>query len=100
MQKALNLPSEVYNIDTGKNEKTILKVKDIEVEDKFASHQIALNDFVLEFKKKAGKINYFDEKFMSGLINIRPDGMIRLENADLFLEQDMGTESAKQLRDK
>lgn len=100
MQKYLNLPNEIYNIETMKTEKVILKEKDVIVEEKFASHQIALNDFVLEFRRKHGKIKYFDEKFLSGMVNIRPDGMIRLDNVDLFLEQDMGTESAKQLRDK
>lgn len=100
IQKYLEIPNEIYNIDTKKQEKTILKEKDVLVEEKYIPHQTALNEFVLEFKKRFGKINYFDEKFLSGMANIRPDGMIRLENVDLFLEQDMGTESAKQLRDK
>lgn len=100
VQKYMEIPNEIYNIETKKYEKTILKEKDVIVEEKYASHQIALNNFVLNFRKQYGKTNYFDEKFLSGMANIRPDGMIRLENVDLFLEQDMGTESAKQLRDK
>lgn len=98
-----NLPAETYNINTKKIEKCFLKERDVIVEEKFANHQIALNEFVLEFKKQKGDIEYYDEKFLSnsGLSNIRPDGMIRLENnIDLFLEQDMGTESSKQLLEK
>ena len=100
MQKYLEIPNEIFNIDTKKAEKVILKAKDIIIEDKFAPHQIALNEFVLNFRAKYGKIEYFDEKFLSGMANIRPDGMIRLENCDLYIEQDMGSETGKQLRDK
>ena len=92
--------NEIFNIDTKKAEKVILKAKDIIIEDKFAPHQIALNEFVLNFRAKYGKIEYFDEKFLSGMANIRPDGMIRLDNCDLYIEQDMGSETGKQLRDK
>lgn len=105
IQKYLNIPNEIYNTNTGRVEKTILRENDVIVEEQFASHQIALNDFVLNFKYLYNKhynknFEYFDEKFMYFIGRFRVDGMIRLENCDLFLEQDMGTESAKQLRDK
>lgn len=100
IQNNLNIPSEVYNIDTKKIEKTILKEKDINIRPEYIPHQVALNDFVLSFRVKYGKIKYYDEKFLSSMKSIRPDGMIRLDTIDLFLEQDMGSETAKQLRDK
>lgn len=100
LQNKLNIPSEVFNIDKGKVEKTILKQKDVAIKPEYISHQVALNDFVLNFRRKYGKIEYFDERFLSGMINIRPDGMIRLPHIDLFLEQDMGSETSKQLSDK
>ena len=101
VKKYLNMPNEIYNIEKNKNEKVFLNLSDVLIEDKYVKHQNALNEFVLEYKSRYGKINYFDEKFISGMTSIlRPDGMIRLNNTDLYLEQDMGTESAKQLRDK
>lgn len=96
----LKIPVEVYNAETGKIEKQILKAKDITIEDKYINHQVSLNDFVLEFGKKTKDIEYYDEKFLSGMKIIRPDGLIKVGGVDLFLEQDMGTESNAQLLDK
>ena len=44
--------------------------------------------------------DYYDEKFVSMYTKIRPDGMIRILDVDLFLEMDMSTESRAQLIDK
>ena len=101
MKKYLDIPNETYNIERNRYEKSLLNLSDVLIEDKYIRHQVALNEFVLEYKSHYGKINYYDEKFISGLSTIlRPDGMIRIGNIDLYLEQDMGTENAKQLRDK
>lgn len=99
-QEYLNIPNETYNAETGKIEKSTLKISDVIVEDKYVNHQVSLNDFVLEFKAQYGEIEYYDEKYLSDMKIIRPDGLIRIGNVDLFLEQDMGTESFKQLCDK
>lgn len=100
-------PCETYDYRTGKVKKTLPDLKDILIEDRYISHQLALNDFVLEFFAQSKsieelpKIEYFDEKFLSSLKHIRPDGSLRVgDHLDIFLEQDMSTESAKQLRDK
>lgn len=68
------------------------------------NHQVHLNQFVIDFKKLADKKNlkwkYFDEKYVSQYVNIRPDGLIQLLDTDFFLEMDMSTESQVQLTNK
>lgn len=102
VKRFLNIPNEIYNIERNKYEKVVLSLSDILIEDKYVKHQTSLNDFVLEYMcQYKEEVDYYDEKFISGNSTIlRPDGMIRLKNADLYLEQDMGTESRKQLMDK
>lgn len=69
-------------------------------------HQIYLNQFALDFKNIykhraiTDKLEYFDEKYVSQYLSIRPDGLIRLPKVDFFLEMDMNTESKVQLEDK
>ena len=99
-QRYLNIPNEIYNAETGKNEKSVLRASEVVIEEKFVQHQLALNEFVLEFRKKQGDIDYYDEKYLSGMKIIRPDGLIKIGGTDILLEQDMGTESSKQLADK
>lgn len=99
-QRYLNIPNEIYNAETGKNEKSVLRASEVVIEEKFVQHQLALNEFVLEFRKKQGNIDYYDEKYLSGMKIIRPDGLIKIGGTDILLEQDMGTESSKQLADK
>lgn len=102
IQRFLNIPNEIYNIERNKYEKVMMNLSDVIIEDKYVKHQTSLNEFVLEYMRLYGEeVDYYDERFISGNTTIlRPDGMIRLKNADLYLEQDMGTESRKQLMEK
>lgn len=71
-------------------------------------HQIALNEFVLDFDKRAEPFNleniYYDEKFVpdKGISSrrARPDGIIELPNVTLYLEMDMNTERSARLNSK
>lgn len=70
---------------------------------RLVNHQVGLNQFVLMFNERApDKLNWkhYGEKFVSSYFGIRPDGMIRLFDIDIFLEQDMNTESEYQLLGK
>ena len=70
------------------------------------NHQVNLNQFVLDFKNRYEENSYkmvwryYDEKYVSQYVNIRPDGLIRLIDTDFFLEMDMSTESKAQLIEK
>lgn len=68
------------------------------------NHQVHLNRFVLDFSHLAQdeQLNWkhYGEKFVSQYHGIRPDGMIRFYDIDIFLEQDMATESKTQLMNK
>jgi len=87
-----------------KENKVLPKSCDLKICSRNINHQLHLNKFALELEsyvppQVAGK--YFDEKFMPEAGNfIMPDGMYQLEKEILFLEMDMGTESAKRLAQK
>ena len=82
------------------------RAHELKLQPKNIPHQVHLNQFMIDFKTiyehKNLKIpwNYYDEKYVSQYTKIRPDGMIRLLDVDLFLEMDMSTESKTQLEDK
>ena len=82
------------------------RASELKLQPKNISHQVHLNQFLLDFKTiycyKNLQIpyNYFDEKYVSQYTKIRPDGLIRLLDVDLFLEMDMSTESKVQLETK
>lgn len=71
---------------------------------RLVNHQVHLNRFVLDFDKLAENENlnyeHFGEKYVSHYFGIRPDALIRFYEADIFLEQDMNTESKTQLMQK
>lgn len=104
------IPKEVFDEEKQRIVKTYLTESDLFVSPKQISHQLALSQFVIDFdsvykKKKKESTNYlpykyYDEKYISKFEIIRPDGLIEIGNIYLFLEQDMGTESRKQLNEK
>lgn len=106
----ISLNNDFFDVKTKKIRSGILKENTIRILPRLMEHQIALNQFVVDFTRKIyrtpqfkkAKFRYFDEKFMSKYSHIRPDGMISFPEVkmDLFLEEDMGTESQKQLIDK
>ena len=79
---------------------------ELKLQPKNIPHQVHLNQFMLDFKTvysyKQLDIpwTYFDEKYVSQYTKIRPDGLIRILDVDLFLEMDMSTESKVQLEAK
>ncbi|MEG1301224.1 MAG: replication-relaxation family protein [Erysipelotrichaceae bacterium] len=102
-----NLNNDFFDTKTKKMRTGTLKASAIQMLPRLMNHQIALNQFVIDFstifKKQENydtKFTYHDEKFMSKYLFVRPDGMISFNNLELFLEMDMGTENKKQLIDK
>ena len=103
--KYAQLPSEIYDIDNDVVIKTLTKISDITVTNRYVDHQTEMNEFLLQFsllacRQKIPNVQVYDEKFLSNYVNIRPDSLIRIGDLDLFVEQDMGTETLKQLNDK
>lgn len=66
-------------------------------------HQLALNDFILTFKKEHPDLNfeYYDELFIPNKSSImNPDGILKFNGRIFFLEMDMKTERSTALRSK
>lgn len=87
-----------------KRDKTLPKSCDLKICDRNVNHQLHLNKFAMELQSYVPSqisYSYYDEKFMPAAGNfIMPDGMFEMTEEILFLEMDMGTESAKRLAQK
>lgn len=98
------IPLEIFNPDTKIVKRGYYRAGELKMHTRLINHQVHLNQFVLEFqeiaKQKGLKWKYYDEKYVSQYLTIRPDGLIQLLDTDFFLEIDMGSESKKQLKDK
>lgn len=101
---ARDMPNEIFDENTKAVKRGYYTAADLKLNTRFLNHQIHLNQFMLDFEKKARNYNipwsYYDEKFLSQYVGMRPDGMITILDHDLFLEIDMATESRAQLIDK
>ena len=112
-KKGIEIVREEFDVPINIIDKKDKKIKrgyytssELKMLSRLIPHQIHLNQFVLDLKKayeyKNLKMNleYYDEKYVSQYINIRPDGLFRLLDTDFFLEMDMNSESQKQLKEK
>lgn len=99
-----DIPQEIWDNKTKIAKKGYYTASDLAMNTRLMNHQIHLNQFMLEFEDRARKLkipwNYYDEKFLSQYVGMRPDGMITILDNDLFIEIDMATESKKQLEEK
>ena len=92
--------------DNGQILRGYRRAHELKLQPKNIPHQVHLNQFMIDFKTiynyKELEIpwDYYDEKYVSQYRKIRPDGLIRMLDVDLFLEMDMSTESRAQLIDK
>ncbi len=98
-----NIPKEIMDLDTGKMKNALRLAGSLKMKPNNLRHQMALNQFELAFEERAaGEIafTYQDEKFLDLYTVIRPDGLIQLNQVDLFLEMDMSTEKSDALLSK
>ena len=99
-----DIPNQIYDQDKKVVKRGYYTQAELAMNTRLVNHQVHLNQFMLEFEERARAMglpwNYYDEKFLSAYVNIRPDGMITLLDHDLFIETDMATESKAQLIEK
>jgi len=109
--RAIEIIRDTYGLATNivDYEKNIIKrgyytAGELKMLPRLINHQVHLNRFVLDFKHLAKDENlnwkHYGEKHVSHYFGIRPDAMIRFYDVDIFLEQDMATESKTQLMGK
>lgn len=76
---------------------------ELKLNENIVSHQLSLNQFVIDFKSIADEIDYkyYDEIYISSVFdNIRPDGLLCIGDTCYFLEMDMNTERKSRLVNK
>lgn len=97
-----DLPANIYDYNQGVIRRGYYRASELKITPKYISHQLKLNQFLIDFKLKEHDIywKYYDEKYISQFRNIRPDGLLTMFDVDFFIEIDMATESKKQLYDK
>ena len=82
---------------------SILSAGKVALKPQIAAHQLALNQFVMDFMNCYPDIvfDYYDEKYISKIFSqIRPDGIIKTSHCLYFLEMDMNTEREARLLQK
>lgn len=112
------LVKEIIDSDKNKIKKGYNNLGENNMLTRIMNHQVHLNEFVLETEENISKLNqlenisieykYSDEKQVSKYLYIRPDGLLSVnitnndakDSFDFFLEMDMATETAKQLKHK
>jgi hypothetical protein len=97
-----DLPTNIYDAKKQVVRRGYYRASELKIHPKNINHQLALNQFVVDFSKQAVNIvyKYYDEKYVSQFANIRPDGMLTIMDTDFFIEMDMATESRRQLLQK
>ena len=102
LKKQYAWPDNIYDEKGKQHQKGYLIESELNIKEKFATHQYNLNCFALRLMDSF-KDNYFlyeDERHINSFVGIRPDGIFTLNNTVYFLEMDMGTENVKQLQEK
>lgn len=90
-----DIPVEVLDLETGTMKRALKTASDLKMKPNNIRHQVALSTFHLMFDARSHHdffYTYEDEKFIRVSAAVRPDGLIQMNNADLLLEIDMGTE--------
>lgn len=106
VREVLDLPTNIITSDKKIIKRGYYRASDLRVLPHFMNHQIHLNEFVLQFQERFKTehpelpCHYYDEKHMGVYDIIRPDGLIRFLDVDIFLEMDMNKESKAQLQKK
>lgn len=64
------------------------------MDEKIVNHQLSLNEFVLRFRDNYSfPFSYYDEKYVSQIFSdMRPDGLLKINDNYYFLEMDMCSE--------
>lgn len=102
-REVLDIPSNIYDRDLRKVKRGYFRASELKIIPRNINHQIMLNQFFIDFYMAIGKyvpFQYYDEKYITDFIDIRPDGLIRAFDIDFFVETDMSTESQSQLHEK
>lgn len=101
VKETTDLQEEIVN-DRGDIKRGYYTANELQMKSQFINHQVHTNAFAFAFSNKAAGLpwQYYDEKFVSQFQGMRPDGLLRVAGIDFFIENDMGTESKKQLDEK
>lgn len=99
---AYNLPANIFDYERSIVKRGYYRAYELDLAPRYIDHQLSLNDFIVDFILEKHDLHwkYYDEKHISDLRNIRPDGLLRMLDINFFLEMDMATESKGQLYEK
>ena len=102
LRKQFCWPDNIYDEKGFKHQKGYLIESELNIKEKFATHQYNLNCFAIRLMDLFSETKYLyeDERHINSFVGIRPDGIFTIENTTYFLEMDMGTENQKQLQEK
>ena len=115
VRKTKDIPTEIFDEDAKTVKRGYYTAGELKMKTNLMNHQLTKNNFMLKFQKLVAssefkkwckkwhlnfKYQYFDEKYLTTYVLMRPDSVFHVGNTDFFVEEDMATESAAQLKDK
>lgn len=116
VKETKEIPHEIFDDDAKVVKRGYYRASELKMRENLMSHQITKNQFIINFinyinspgfLKEFSKITnapfhfqYFDEKYLTSYVYMRPDGVLHIGNIDFFIEEDMSSESSKQLMEK
>lgn len=115
VRQTKEIPQEIFDEKTRKIKRGYYTAGDLKMKRNLLNHQLTKNGFMLKFQRLVStpkfkqhmkdlgvqfSYQYFDEKYLTSYVLMRPDSVLHVGDTDFFIEEDMATESAKQLRDK
>lgn len=104
VRDCFGLATNILDKDKNVIRRGYYRASELKMLPRLITHQVHLNRFVLDFRELAKGENlnwkHYGEKNISQYFGIRPDAMLRFYELDIFLEQDMASESKVQLTDK
>lgn len=115
VRQTKDIPQEIFDDNLKTVKRGYYTAGELKMKKNLFNHQLTKNEFMLKFQKLISdpkfkaemdklkinlKYSYFDEKYLTTYIMMRPDSVLHIGDTDFFIEEDMATESASQLEDK
>lgn len=115
VRQTKDIPQEIFDDKLKVVKRGYYTAAELKMKKNLLNHQLTKNNFMLKFQNLIAKpefkdlmdqshiqfkYQYFDEKYLTTYRMMRPDSVLHVANTDYFIEEDMATESAQQLKDK
>lgn len=115
VRQTKEIPQEIFDEDAQVVKRGYYRASELKMRKTLINHQVTKNDFFFKFRQLINSpafqaelkqlhiplhYQYFDEKYLTAYVLMRPDAVLHIGDTDFFIEEDMATESSRQLIEK